>query len=316
METQERLFVYCVLTQANRLKQVVEVLKEFLTDVYMTFDKDGIKIATIDAKHVALINLRLYASAFEEYVCYEEKEVGISLPQLYKNLRSMSSGSTLRMEVAEENGYKVLRLARVTRNIIETKTKMISRGLEDEEFSLEPYPYNITIKLNSDDLQYVCKEMSNSVEDTVTITILERAIRFNAKSKIGLQEGEMTLPLSVAPVEAAEDQAAEPEEGSKKRKMETSSSSSSSSNKTRKSKVTDDVKDFGKVIVKIEYLMKYLRDFSKAAPLSTSVILQIDKRYPLMLTYKVSDMGELKLALSPTADNEDPASPSPEEGDD
>ena len=92
-------------------KTLTEVLSNVLTETTWVFTapdpKDpnkfvGLEIATADTSRTIYIKVKLAASEFTEYFCkYERFELGISLHNLYKLLKSVDKDDTLSMYVEE-----------------------------------------------------------------------------------------------------------------------------------------------------------------------------------------------------------------------
>ena len=62
-----------VTVQSNAIRILSEALKDILTDVNLQISKDGIKIIAMDGSKVAIINLKLDATKFEEFYCQLQK---------------------------------------------------------------------------------------------------------------------------------------------------------------------------------------------------------------------------------------------------
>ena len=90
-------------------KTWTEVLSNVLTEVTWVFTtadpKDpnkfaGLEIATADTSRTIYIKVKLPASEFTDYYCkYERFELGISLNNLYKLLKTVDKDDTLSMYV-------------------------------------------------------------------------------------------------------------------------------------------------------------------------------------------------------------------------
>jgi hypothetical protein len=52
-------------------------------------------------------------------------------------------------------------------------------------------------------------------------------------------------------------------------------------------------------IISGRFSLKFLQMFAKAQNLSPNVVVYFKQDYPLVLSYKMADLGELKFALSP-----------------
>lgn len=53
------------------------------------------------------------------------------------------------------------------------------------------------------------------------------------------------------------------------------------------------------------YSLKYLTNFAKATPLSKAVVLGMSEEIPLLVEYKIEEMGYLRYYLAPKIGEED-----------
>jgi len=56
--------------------------------------------------------------------------------------------------------------------------------------------------------------------------------------------------------------------------------------------------------VTLTFALRYLNFFTKATPLSTQVHLSFSKDVPLLVEYKIADIGHLKFYLAPKIEEE------------
>lgn len=59
--------------------------------------------------------------------------------------------------------------------------------------------------------------------------------------------------------------------------------------------------------VNLTFALKYLNNFAKATPLSPSVMLCMTQDVPLLVEYKISDIGYLRYYLAPKMTESDDA---------
>ena len=57
--------------------------------------------------------------------------------------------------------------------------------------------------------------------------------------------------------------------------------------------------------VTLTFALRYLNSFSKATPLASSVVLSMSKELPIMVEYKISDMGHVRFYLAPKIDDDE-----------
>jgi len=86
--------VYLETIDANYLRALVNFLKEFLSDVVINFNSDGMRIHQVDDSGNVLIDITLRADRFQQYFCINPITVPMKTRTLYDILKS-SYGSDL-----------------------------------------------------------------------------------------------------------------------------------------------------------------------------------------------------------------------------
>jgi hypothetical protein len=88
--------------QTSVFKQLIEALKDILTDVNFEFnkghcdaendsDKGSVKIVAMDPTQTILVHLKLDGKHFEEYYCKQRTIVGISMINFYKLIKTINN---------------------------------------------------------------------------------------------------------------------------------------------------------------------------------------------------------------------------------
>ena len=113
----------------------------------------------------------------------------------------------------------------------------------------------------SGEFHRICRDLS-TIGDSVMITVNKEGVVFSTAGELG--SGAVTLKPSAA-VDAEEDS------------------------------VVIDLKES----VKLSFALRYLNHFTKATPLASSVTLSISKDVPLVVEYRVGDMGYIRYFLAP-----------------
>ena len=57
--------------------------------------------------------------------------------------------------------------------------------------------------------------------------------------------------------------------------------------------------------MELTFALRYLNFFTKATPLSSSVTLSMSKDVPLVVEYRIGDMGYIRYYLAPKIEDED-----------
>ena len=152
--------------QASALKTCFEVLKDILNDVNINFTKDGVNITALDNAKVALINMNLQASKFEEYECDQPVTAGVNISNFFKILKIITSNDILSISVTDKEFMKIVieNEAKNSRSVFELSLLWIN----DDTLEIPKIVPDCTTLLPSVDFQRVCRDMAN-IGDYVTI---------------------------------------------------------------------------------------------------------------------------------------------------
>lgn len=260
------MLLYLKTVQSNAIKTLFEVLKEILHDVNIYFDQNGMRIMTVDGSHVALIHLFLEASNFEEYHCERPLHLGVNMSNMFKLLKTATNQDT--MVLFMENDIKFDLGIQIENAEKKTKTTFTLKLLDVdiEALKMPEIQFDSVITMPSMYFQRLCKDMSN-ISDTLTITSNRNQITLSCKGDFASQE--TVIEDNVNMIEGM------------------------SFNQTSSELVTG------------AYHLKYLVLFNKASSLCNTMELFMKNNYPLILKYKVANLGELRLCLAPKVDEDE-----------
>ncbi|KND04908.1 proliferating cell nuclear antigen (pcna) [Spizellomyces punctatus DAOM BR117] len=249
------------LSQAAILKKLLDAIKDLVTEANFDCNDSGIALQAMDNSHVALVALLLRSQGFEHFRCDRNHSLGISLASLSKVLRSAGNDDTLTIK-SEEDG-DTLQLVFESPNVdrvSEYDLKLMD--IDSEHLGIPETAYDAVVKLSSAEFQRICRDLI-ILSESVTIEVDKEGVKFQAAGEIG--------------------------SGSIKLKQGTS--------------VDDDEATATSIelnqAVALTFSLKYLSNFTKATPLSDTVILSMSNEIPLLVEYKVSDVGYIRYYLAP-----------------
>ena len=75
------------LQNGQMLKQLVEAIKELVTEGNMDCNEEGITMQAMDASHVSLCTFRLRAESFDHYRCDRAVSLGVNLTNMSKLMK-------------------------------------------------------------------------------------------------------------------------------------------------------------------------------------------------------------------------------------
>lgn len=145
--------------QASAIKCILEVLKDILSDVNIIFDQSGVRILALDSARIALVNVFLEASKFEEYTCDTRTVAGINISNTYKILKSISNSDTMTMDLCDNEILKITVCSGTKKTQTTHELKLLDindEGLDVPDIDLE----SVTV-ITSTEFQKICRDMSH-----------------------------------------------------------------------------------------------------------------------------------------------------------
>jgi len=105
-----------VKVKAETLKEAVELLHTLVDEVKINFGKEGVNVKAVDPSHVAMIELNINKSAFEEYKS-SGTELALELEKLKEVLKLAKPGDMVKLTYDDEKNKLVVELAAFRRFI-------------------------------------------------------------------------------------------------------------------------------------------------------------------------------------------------------
>lgn len=102
--------------KAETLKEVVELLHTLVDEVKMNFGKEGLSVKAVDPSHVAMIELSLNKSSFEEYKS-SGMELAIELEKLKEVLKLAKPGDVVKLTFDEDKNKLIVEISAFRRFI-------------------------------------------------------------------------------------------------------------------------------------------------------------------------------------------------------
>lgn len=159
--------------KADILKKMIDIVSPLVNEVKINANPGGISLRAVDPAHVAMVDLDIKASAFEEYKA-DDTEIGIDLDKLASVMKLASSNDIVEMEMDEVSNRLIVKVGNLVRKI----------GLIDTTGMTEPkvpnlnLPAKITVKA-SELLQGI--KASESISDHIALSATEDAFELFAE---------------------------------------------------------------------------------------------------------------------------------------
>lgn len=251
--------------QIAPFRTLITCLKDILIETNITFQRDGMRIISMDKSHTVLVHLHLEADNFEFYECKKEKIIiGVNMHHLYKLINSIDNDDTLTIYI-ENNDYvdgivNFLSLKFENGEIKQCTTQKL-KLIEPESEELE-YPdvkFSSIINLPSTDFQKIIRYLSG-ISEKVEIKSVGDELFFKCS---GL--------FADTQIHRAETN------GSMEFVLKQDSSK----------------------IIQGEFSLRNLGYFIKCTNLCSQIEMYLENDLPLVVKYNVASLGNIMLCLAP-----------------
>ena len=251
-------------------KTMTEVLSNVLTETSWIFTGPdpndpnkfvGLEIATADPSRTIFIKIRLLSNEFTPYFCkYDKLELGISLINLYKLLKSVDKDDALSMYVEENDKQNLIMEIENTIKKVKHYYKLKLMDLEPTQKKPSKVDFDVKITMPSAEFHKLCREMSN-IAEYVEIKCTSKCIQFTCKGDCAERS---TIYKS--------------EEGG----LNISSEGKKTNN-----------------IVQGIFELKNIVLFTKCANLCNDIQIYMKNDFALTIVYTIATLGTITIAISP-----------------
>ena len=224
----------------------------------------GVVLKEVNKTGKILVYMRLDANKFDVYKYnYHKKKLtlGIDIGNLLKCLKCMSHFDTMSWLVDDDDINKLIVILESVEKREKKTFKLNLMDIEEETYDITPIQFPYSITLPSQDFHKYCKDMAAST-DKIEIKATSKKLFFSGKGEIGNLEFEVG---------------------------ETNGGLSIIS-------TTSNINE----IVQGLFELKFLLIFTKCTNLCNQVTLFLKNDYPIIVTYQIAALGEIKLVLSPS----------------
>jgi proliferating cell nuclear antigen len=259
VQEQSNLALEIRTVQSPPFRCLIEALKEILTDANIEFDQTGLKVVAMDASHTVLVHLKLEAKNFESYYCPNKMVLGVGMLNLFKYIKTLGNNDTLTLYVENDDPNKLGIKIENGEKNSVTRYKLNLMDLPEESISVPPAKFESVITMPSVDFQKLCRDMFN-ISDMLEIRSIGNQLIFNCKGDIGTAEHII-------------------------------GENNSGLSFLQKNNPDD--------IIQGIFALKHLVMFTKCTNLSNQVEIYLKNDYPLIVSYGVASLGNIKLCLAP-----------------
>jgi len=239
-------------------------MKDLCKDVNFDCSEKGIQVQAMDSSHVALVSLMFRESAFSDFKCDRPTSLGMNVESLMKIFKTFGPSDSLKIR-AENDADTVSFQCESSEEDRIAEFELKLMQIESEHMEIPEQQYKVVAKLPSSEFSKICRDLKEFGE-TMSMKATKEGITFSVQGDIGT--GNILL---------------KPRESEK-----------------QEERVALTVQE----PVTSTFALRYLPNFSKAAPLCGAVELGLAADAPLLVKYDldVADNGFMQFYLAPKVD--------------
>jgi len=252
------------LQQAVLFKKVVDAMKDLCKEVNFDCNDKGLQVQSMDSSHVALVSLLLRESAFEDFKCDRPTSLGMNIESLAKIFKMCGPSDSLKLRY-QNNADTLNFQCESSGDDRIADFDLKLMQIESEHMEIPEQQFKVVVKMPSGEFQKICRDLKEFGE-TMTLTATKEGVKFSVAGDVGAGN------VFIKPRESDK-----PEE-----RVSVTVHESVTSN----------------------FALRYLVNFSKAAPLCGAVELGLGPDAPLLVKYELekADNGYMQFYLAPKID--------------
>jgi len=253
------------LLEGGILKKVLDAIKDLLNEATFDCSESGIQLQAMDNSHVSLVSLNLRAEGFDKYRCDRNLSMGMNLGSLSKILKCAANNDIMTIK-AQDNADIVTFVFESTNGERVSDFDMKLMNLDQEHLGIPETDYACIIKMPSADWARIVRDLSQFGE-SIVIACTKQGVKFSSTGDIGTGNVKLAQTANVDSDDSVEIDLQEP--------------------------------------FTLTFASRYLQAFAKAAGLSTKVQLSMSQEVPLVVEFKVNEIGHIRYYLAPKIEDED-----------
>jgi len=140
----------------------------------------GIKIVAMDKTQTLLVNVKLNAKKFDVFKVKKKVfDIGISLNQLYKSLKSLQKDDSLTISVNEDDKDWLMLKIKNEKKRYETSDKIKLMDINKSKYEIPPTAFDVAVTIDTEEFHTICKEMSH-IQQVIEIKCTRKSLTFTS----------------------------------------------------------------------------------------------------------------------------------------
>jgi len=255
------------ITSGKVLKQLIEAIRDLITDANIDCTEDEMAIQAMDTSHVSLVAVSLRSDGFDHYRCDRPMSLWFNTTSMAKILKC--SGNDDIITLSAQSGGDLLNMMFESPNqerVSDFELKLMD--ITTEQLVIPDTDYDCNVRMPSAEFQRIIRDMQ-VLGDTCTIQCSKDGIRFSVSGDLGT--GSVLLRPNAGSTDKEEEQ------------------------------VVVDLREQ----VELTFALRYLNFFTKATSLAPTVVISMSPEVPIVVEYPIEGIGFVKYYLAPKIDDEE-----------
>jgi proliferating cell nuclear antigen PCNA len=266
-----------VIPDSKHFRSVISSVSEFVDDINLNFNDDGMYAQAMDSSHICLSHILIGCEYFESYNISEPTSIGINIKLLTKILKCMDNG---KITIQTSPSSDKMNIIFEGENRSEYQLNMID--IETDDMQIPETEYNYQLHTNYKYITTIIKKISTLAGSDIEFEV-ENGI-FKLKSKD--EDEQIHSAFTVA--EAQNNDENEDDENEDE------------NNNTGETRFT--IIDNENILMK--YSFRYFQGFFKVSNISNNVSINFMDEVPLCVEYKF-EHGHVQHFLAPKIEDDD-----------
>ncbi|CAI0475507.1 unnamed protein product [Linum tenue] len=254
------------LVQGSLLKKVMDAIKDLVNDANFDCSSASFALQAMDSSHVALVALLLRAEGFEHFRCDRNISMGMNLGNMAKMLKCAGNDDIITIKGDDGSDTVTFMFESPTQDKI-ADFEMKLMDIDSEHLGIPDAEYQAIVRMPSAEFMRICRDLA-TIGDTVVISVTKEGVKFSARGDMGSANIVLRQNTTVdKPEEATIIEMNEP--------------------------------------VSLTFALRYMNSFTKATPLSNTVTLSLSAELPIVVEYKIAEMGYIRYYLAPKIEDDE-----------
>lgn len=254
------------LVQGSLLKKVIDSIKDLVNDANFDCSSTGFSLQAMDSSHVALVSLLLRSEGFEHFRCDRSISMGMNIANMAKMLKCAGIDDIITIKADDGTDTVTFMFESPSQDKI-SDIEMKLMDIDSDHLGIPDVDYDAIVRMPASEFASICSSLA-TIGDTVTISVSKQGVTFSTKGDIGT--GNITCRQN------------------------------SSTEKPEEATIVET-----KEPIALTFALKYITAFTKATTLSSQVTISLSLDMPVVVEYKIAEIGYIRYYLAPKIEEDD-----------